>query len=167
MPAATVIIPNMALSISQQISQRGSASAAAVAAAATASSASVAHPQQLFQELRQYSRLLSRRGLAAALETELLALAKQVSWTPFLTKCSVQVAPVCTLLLLLLLHSALDVLHCCAAWHGCAEYHRFVCCLLLQIDAYLEHLQQEFDQLETGHSSQSAASTGRLMHGEA
>jgi hypothetical protein len=40
-------------------------------------------------------------------------------------------------------------------------------CVLLQVDAYLEHLQQEFDQLETGHSSQSAASPGRLMHGEA
>ncbi|WIA17572.1 hypothetical protein OEZ85_014399 [Tetradesmus obliquus] len=74
---ATVIIPNMALSNSQQAGQRGGASAAAAAAAAAAGAGSVAHPQQLFQELRQYSRLLSRRGLAAALEAELLALAKQ------------------------------------------------------------------------------------------
>jgi hypothetical protein len=76
-----VIIPNMALSISQQAGQQGGAASAAVAAAAAAASAaSVAHPQQLFEELRQYSRLLSRKGLAAALEAELLALAKQVSW---------------------------------------------------------------------------------------
>jgi hypothetical protein len=72
--AATVIIPNMALSISQQVGQRHGANAAAAAAG----SASVAHPQQLFQELRQYSRLLSRKGLATALGAELLALAKQV-----------------------------------------------------------------------------------------
>lgn len=35
----------------------------------------------------------------------------------------------------------------------------------LQIDSYLEHLQQEFDHLETGDSNADAASTGRLMHG--
>lgn len=73
--AATVIIPNMTLSISQQARHRGEAAAAAAAAVGAVS---VAHPQQLFQELRQYSRLLSRKGLAAALEAEFLALAKQV-----------------------------------------------------------------------------------------
>jgi hypothetical protein len=73
----------------------------------------------------------------------------------------VQVVPVCKHLLLL--QAALKALHTFAGWHGAKS----LSCLLPQIDAYLEHLQQEFDQLETGHSSQSAASTGRLMHGEA
>lgn len=36
------------------------------------------HPQQLFQELRQYSRLLGRPKLMTALQNEQLALAKQV-----------------------------------------------------------------------------------------
>eukprot|EP00878_Enallax_costatus_P024703 GHUV01026383.1.p1 GENE.GHUV01026383.1~~GHUV01026383.1.p1 ORF type:complete len:1576 (+),score=459.42 GHUV01026383.1:1611-6338(+) len=65
---ATVIIPNMALSTSQQSGGKDGPNA----------SVAVAHPQQLFQELRQYSRLLSRPRIAAALQAEQSALAKQV-----------------------------------------------------------------------------------------
>lgn len=39
----------------------------------------VVHPQQLFKELKQHSRLLSRPRFLAALHNEQLALAKQVS----------------------------------------------------------------------------------------
>lgn len=69
--AATVIIPNMALSLSQQ-------AGAANGLDAANSTAAVAHPQQLFQELRQYSRLLGRPKITAALQAEQAALAKQV-----------------------------------------------------------------------------------------
>lgn len=63
--AATVILPNLDLAAHQQGDMLTTTSA-------------VVHPQQLFQELRQHSRLLSRPRFLAALQNELLALAKQV-----------------------------------------------------------------------------------------
>ena len=64
--AATVILSNLNLAVRQQASMLTDASA-------------VVHPQQLFQELRQHSRLLSRPRFLTALQNEQLALAKHVS----------------------------------------------------------------------------------------
>jgi hypothetical protein len=44
-----------------------------------ADASAVVHPQQLFQELRQHSRLLSRPRFLTALQNEQLALANHVS----------------------------------------------------------------------------------------
>jgi hypothetical protein len=43
----------------------------------------VVHPQQLFQELKQHSRLLSRPRFLESLQQEQLALAKQVCRASF------------------------------------------------------------------------------------
>jgi len=63
--AATVILPNLNLAARQQ-------------EGVPLSLSGVVHPQQLFKELKQHSRLLSRPRFLAALHNEQLALAKQV-----------------------------------------------------------------------------------------
>lgn len=70
--AATVVLPNMALSVRQHSRMQGGTDAV------DSMSAPVSHPQQLFQELKQYSRLLARPKIAASLQAEQAALAKQV-----------------------------------------------------------------------------------------
>jgi hypothetical protein len=63
--AATVILPNLSVAAHQQSGMLANMSAAV-------------HPQQLFQELKQHSRLLSRPRFLTALQNEQLTLAKQV-----------------------------------------------------------------------------------------
>lgn len=63
--AATVILPNLNLAAHQQSDMLTNMWAAV-------------HPQQLFQELKQHSRLLSRPRFLTALQNEQLTLAKQV-----------------------------------------------------------------------------------------
>lgn len=64
---ATVILSNLNLAVRQQ------------EASMLTDASAVVHPQQLFQELRQHSRLLSRPRFLTALQNEQLTLAKHVS----------------------------------------------------------------------------------------
>lgn len=84
---ATIILPNLNLAAQQQQHQHqqshGMSSTTAtatnsMASSATAMAMAMVHPQQLFQELMQHSRLLSRPSFLAALQNEQLALAQQV-----------------------------------------------------------------------------------------
>lgn len=78
-PAATVILPNLNLAAHQQT------------ASMVADLLAVVHLQQLFQELKQHSRLLSRPRFLESLQQEQLALAKQVRghWLVHQTQCQV------------------------------------------------------------------------------
>jgi hypothetical protein len=71
---ATVVIPNLTLAVRQHQQQSNIQNSNAMPAVGGA----VAHPQQVFQELRQYGRLLSRPRVAAVLQAEQQAVATQV-----------------------------------------------------------------------------------------
>lgn len=75
--AATVILPNLNLAARQQT------------ASMVTDLSAVVHPQQLFQELKQHSRLLSRPRFLESLQQEQLALSKQVRgpWLLHQTQC--------------------------------------------------------------------------------